>query len=154
MKDEIPKTEQEKNEIINSHLSMNTGIVSCIILFYAVIRDFLILFFMLFSIKIKWSKWSDCIFGMFVLIFYLVSIKIDLCSKADNKKNLRDAIDIFTFIAIIIFAIESIIIPFIEIIDKCDIIIAIVIISTLLCLCIIVLGWTFFFKSDKKCNTD
>lgn len=147
MKDEIPKTEQDKNEIKNSHLSMNTGITSCAILFYAVIRDFLILF----GIEIKWL---NCIFGMIVLILYFAIVKKDLSDKVKNKKNLRNAIDILTFISIIIFAIESIIIPFMDNLDKCDKIIAIIIISTLLCLYIIVLGWTFFFKSDRKCNTD
>ena len=133
MKDEIPKTEQDKNEIKNSHLSMNTGITSCAILFYAVIRDFLILF----GIEIKWL---NCIFGMIVLILYFAIVKKDLSDKVKNKKNLRNAIDI--------------IIPFMDNLDKCDKIIAIIIISTLLCLYIIVLGWTFFFKSDRKCNTD
>ena len=139
------KKQQEENDRKSNIFSVNIGIAASITLIITVIKDLL-------SFFITKTKWLNGILGILALLLFWIVLKVDLGSKIRNKKNVKNMIDVFTFVSIIVFGLENTAIALQE--STYDKIIGIVVLAMLSGLCMWTFVWTFFFKKDRKHNMD
>ena len=139
------KKQLDTNKRLNNILSANIGITASITLVITVVKNVIELF-------ITNIEWLNRILGVLVLILFLVVLKVDLGSKIKNMENLRNMIDVFTLVSIVVLGLENAAISFPG--NTYDGILLLIVLIALLGLCIWAFVWTFFYKKDRKYHVD